>query len=429
MKRFIIAVTALLWLSTMSAKQWTLDDCIEYAINTNVQVLKSRAEITGGEIEETAAKDAFLPNISAGVNQSWSFGRGLTSENIYANRNTSQTGWQVGAELPLFQGLAAKRRLDQSRTDLRAMVLNLDKVRDDLTLNIISAYLQVLYTRELTSVAKLQRDLSATEVTRRRELLEAGRIPELDLIEAQSQLAQDELTVVTTENDAALALLDLKLLLNLTAESDFDITELNDNEILIPNPDTVYANALERNSSILLARANIESARAAIKVAQTGYIPTLSFSTSVGSQYYTVSGLSNENFGKQMRDNFNTYVGFSLRIPIFDAFSTRNNIRRAHNRLTTALLDLEDTSNNLYKAINQAYYQAVAADKKVVAGAVAVEATRAAFDAMSAKYDYGRATATEFDQAKTNYIRATSEHLQARYEQLLRSRILAFYNR
>lgn len=413
----------------MSAKQWTLDDCIEYAINTNVQVLKSRAEITGGEIEETAAKDAFLPNISAGVNQSWSFGRGLTSENIYANRNTSQTGWQVGAELPLFQGLAAKRRLDQSRTDLRAMVLNLDKVRDDLTLNIISAYLQVLYTRELTSVAKLQRDLSATEVTRRRELLEAGRIPELDLIEAQSQLAQDELTVVTTENDAALALLDLKLLLNLTAESDFDITELNDNEILIPNPDTVYANALERNSSILLARANIESARAAIKVAQTGYIPTLSFSTSVGSQYYTVSGLSNENFGKQMRDNFNTYVGFSLRIPIFDAFSTRNNIRRAHNRLTTALLDLEDTSNNLYKAINQAYYQAVAADKKVVAGAVAVEATRAAFDAMSAKYDYGRATATEFDQAKTNYIRATSEHLQARYEQLLRSRILAFYNR
>ncbi len=429
MKKVFITAVAVLSLMTLSAKTWTLDECIDYAIDTNVQVLKSRADITGGQIEVTAAKDAFLPNVSAGASQSWSFGRGLTSENIYANRNTSQSGWQVGAELPLFQGLAAKRRLDQSRTDLRALVLSLDKVCDDLTLNVISAYLQVLYTRELTTVAELQRDLSASEVVRRRELLDAGRIPELDLIEAQSQLAQDELTVVTTDNDATLALLDLKLLLNLPAESDFDISALGDDDILIPDAETVYTNALAHNSSMLLARANIESARAAIKVAQTGYIPTLSFSTSVGSQYYTVSGMPNESFGRQMRDNFNTYVGFSLRIPIFDAFSTRNNIRRAHNRLTTAQLDLEDASNNLYKAINQAYYQAVSADKKVIAGAVAVEATRAAFDAMSAKYDYGRATATEYDQAKTNYIRATSEHLQARYEQLLRSRILAFYNR
>lgn len=414
-----------------ASEPWTLDSCITYAVQHNIDVERSRLSVTGAELDVTAAKDAFLPQLSAGASQSWSFGRGLTSENIYADRNTSQTGWNVSAELPLFQGLAAKRRLDLSRVNLRMYLAGFDRAKDDVTLNVITAYLQLLYTREVARVAELQRDLSAAEVTRRTELLDAGRIPELDLLEARSQLAQDEVQLVTALNDIDLARLDLTTLLRLPADPTFDVAPLTDDvdDILIPDPQTVYDNAMASLPAVTAGRLAVEAARHSVSVARTGYIPTLSFGTSVSSNYYTVSGIPNPSFSSQMRDNFNTYVGFTLRIPIFDAFTTRNNVRRANIELLNRRLDLDDTAHTLRRQIEQAYTQATAARRRYVSGLTALEATEAAFAAMQAKYDYGRATATEYDQAQTAYIQTRAEQVRNRYELLLRARILDFYNR
>ncbi len=410
------------------AQPWSLDSCINYAIEHNITVTQRDLDRSSAQLTVTEAKDRFLPQLEAGANQSFNFGRGLTSENTYANRNTSQLGWNVGLSLPIFQGLSAKRQLDYSRANLLAVVQQYESAKDDITLNVISQYLQVLYTAEIHAVAQEQVRLSQVELQRRKILLEGGKIPELDLIQAESQLAQDELTAVTTANDHTLALLDLSQLLQLPSADGFDIAPLHDDNTPLLSADDVFDNASRHNHGLKAAELTVQAEQKSISVAKSGYLPRLSFNAGIGSSYYKISGMDNAPFHRQMRDNFNKSLGFSLSIPIFDAFSTRNSVRRAKIRKLQAELQLDDTRTRLYKDIQQAHTRAVSAEKKRQSSIVAREATKKALDAMQEKYNFGRANATEFEQAKTAYIKASSEAVQAKYESILRNRILLFYN-
>jgi len=431
-KVFISAIFILLSLfSPLSsdAAVWSLDSCVSYAVTHNLTVKARALERDNAEISLTAAKDKYLPQLGANASESFAFGRGLNSQNTYSDRNTSNFSWGANLSLPLFQGLSAKRGVEYAKVNLRQVVEQWEASKDDVTLNVISQYLQVLYTGELLEVSRLQRDLSSVELQRRRELLDAGKIAELEVLEAESQLAQDELSVVTAGNDRSMALLDLTQLLQLTDTVGFEVAPLDENRFPLLSADEVYANAMANNHSVLAARTGIEAAQKNISLAQTGYLPTLSFSAGIGSSYYHLSGIPNESFGSQMRNNLSKSLGFSLNIPIFDAFSTRNNIRRAKVQRLNAELQYEEISTTLYKSIRQAYFLAVGAEKKKGAALEAVKSTKAAFDAMQIKYNYGKANATEFEQAKTAYIRALAEELQARYESVLRLKILEFYNR
>lgn len=410
------------------AQTWTLDSCINYAVSYNLTVKSRELSAVSGELDIIEAKDRFLPTVAAGASQSFSFGRGLTAENTYANRNTSNFGVNAGLNLPLFQGLRNIRNLDYAKANLRTLVQQLESTKDDITLNVIAQYLQTLYYEELYKVALEQQRLSEVELHRREELLAAGKIPELDLLQAKSQLAQDELSAVTALNNHELALVDLCQLLELESTEGFSIAPV-DTETPMPLLDAgqVYQAALQTNHAIQASRYGVESASKAVSLAKSGWLPTLSFSAGIGSNYYTTSGYTSENFSKQMRHNFSKSLGFTLNIPIFDGFSTRNSVRKAKVQEINAKLQLSQTKNQVYKAIQQAYTQAVAADKRKASSAVACEATEAALEAMRIKYDYGKANATEFEQAKTAYIRAVSDAVQAKYESVLRKRILAFY--
>lgn len=424
-----IAVICLALSTVASAENWTLDKCITYALDNNLTVKSRKIEIQSGELDITAAKDRHLPQLSAGASQSFSFGRGLTSENTYTNRNTSNFGWSVNMSLPLFQGLSAVRQTKYAKANLRALVEELEASKDDITLNVISAYLQVLYAGEMCNVAEEQLRLSLVEQTRREELLKAGKIPELDLTEARSQVAQSQVSVVNAQNDRTLALVDLAQLLELPDIEGFDIEPIEDDGLGIYSAEEVYKRALEANHSILASRRRIEAADRNISLARSSYLPTLSFNAGLGSNYYTVSGVNSDSFGQQMRNNFNKSLGFSLSIPLFDAFSSRNAVRRAKIQKLNAELQYENSERTLYKNIQQAYYQARGAAEKHSAALVSESATREAFEAMQQKYDFGRANATEYEQAKSNYVRAMSEAVQAKYESILRRRILAFYNK
>lgn len=428
MKSIIISLTAILTCATAGAETWSLDSCISYAVSHNLTVKSRELSAVSGELDITEAKDRFLPSLSAGASQSFSFGRGLTSENTYANRNTSNFGWNIGLNLPLFQGLRNVRNLDYAKANMLTLVEELESAKDDITLNVIAQYLQALYYKEMVKVATEQVKLSKIELSRREELLEAGKIPELDLLQAKSQLAQDELTEVTAKNNYALALVDLTQLLELGSSEEFDIEAIEtDTPLPLYNADDVYASALTTNHSIKASQLGVESAGKAIKLAKSGWLPTLSFSAGIGSNYYTVSGLTSDKFGNQMRHNLSKSLGFSLNIPIFDGFSTRNSVRKAKVQEINARLQLTDTKNRVYKSIQTAYTQAVAAEKRKASSIVACDATEAALEAMRLKYNYGKANATEFEQAKTAYIKAVSDAVQAKYESVLRKRILAFY--
>lgn len=426
MKKFLLMILALV--PAVASAQWSLDSCISYALSHNIDVQRRQLSVQQGEIAVNESQSAFLPRISGYASQNWNFGRGLTADNTYANRNTSSFSMGAQMSLPLFQGLKAIRSLEYSQINLRGMLEQVEVAKDNITLNVISQYLQVLYTKEMLGVANENLAISEGELQRREILLEAGKIPELDLVQAQAQVAQDQLTVTNAQGDCSLALLDLSQLLNLPADEPFDITPLEDNSVLLEKPESVFAFAMQNNHSVKSLRINQEAADKNVAVARTGYVPTLSFSAGLGTNYYNTSGFENGSFGNQIKNNFAKSLGFSLSVPIFDALSTRNSISRAKAQQLTAQLDFDETRNQLYKAINQAYTQAIEALKKQEAAETSAEMNRKAFEAVTLKYNNGKATPTEYEKAKTDYTNALAQAVQAKYEAILRARILNFYN-
>ncbi len=428
MKRNLItALIALLGLG-VQARVWSLQECIDYAIDHNLTVEQQNIERLSAEQSVTEAKDAVLPDVSAGVSQNWNFGRGLTADNTYADRNTSNFGLQAGLSLPLFNGLQTVRNVQYAKASLSAIVEGVEAAKDDVTLRVMAQYLQALYCGELEGVAQSQAELTTEELEKRKALLEAGKIPEADMLDARSQAAQARLQLVSAQNDRRLALLDLQQLLRLPVSDDFEVQALEGDEPpMLLDPQTVYENALGYNHGILASELRVKAADRQISLAKTGWIPKLSFNAGLSDNYYKIGGMSNENFRDQMRHNFSQYVGFSLSIPIFDGLSTRNNVRRARiNRLNEELA-FETRKDNLYKSIYETYYQAVSARERFAAASEAATAGAASLNAVQEKYSLGRATPVDFDNARTQFFQAMSERARARYEMILRAGILEFY--
>lgn len=424
--------TALLTLASIfpmaaHAGEWSLDSCINYAVEHNLTVRMQQLRVDEGEMGITEAKDRFLPQVAASANQSFSFGRGLTSENTYANRNTTSTGWNVGLSLPLFQGTTEYKRLKIAKMSLMQYVHETEAAKDNITLNVISQYLQVLYSKEVVAAARSQAELSTFEVERQKALIEAGKVAEATLYDLEAVAAQDSLQIVTSENDFRTALVNLANLLQLKSIEGFDVKALPDFEPYIPQPEAVYASATGTNNSLLGARQALKVAGENIGLAKAGYLPTLNFSAGIGSNYYTVGGFKSDNFGQQMRNNLSKSLGFSLNIPIFDGFNTRNSVRRARLQELNARLSLEQKESDLYKEIQLAYYQAIGARDKYLTAEETLRKTRLSFESTRERFNLGRATQADYETAKNNLFRTEVSLIQAHYEYLIRYRILKFY--
>lgn len=430
MKAVILAIS-MAASAAACAQTWSIDQCIQYATEHNLTVRQREAGQLSAEQQVTEVKSSFLPTVNANAGQSWNIGRGLTSNNTYANRNTSSFSWGASLSLPVFQGMRRFKQLEYAKANLVAMAEQCEAAKEDITINVIANYLQALYAKEMIQVARRQVDLSSYELRRRQALLEAGKIPEADMLEADAQLAADSLSLTQATNDYALAIVDLTQLLQLQVEpADFEILPIQDPEddatLMMPVTE-IYALALERNHTIAAAKSNLAASEKYVSVARTGYMPTLNFNAGLGSSYYTHSGIAHEPFATQMRHNYATNFGLSLNIPIFDGLSTRNSVKRARISQLQAQLDLDQSQQQLYRAVQQAYQQAIGARAKLKSSRHAQASATAAFEAISEKYGLGRATPTEYEQAKTKALRATSDCVQAQYELLLRTRLLRFY--
>lgn len=428
MRTFLIAIAALCGITT-SARTWTLDQCIAHAIDNNISVRQQKVAVQAAELSVTDARSGYLPQVHASAGQSWNLGRGLTAENTYANRNTSSFNWSGSLQVPLFNGLRTPRQVSYAKANLAQVAEQYESAKDNITIRVITAYLQVLYDKEMIQTARHQVDLSRFDLSRRQALLEGGKIPEIDMLEAESQLAADSLSLVQMQNDEILARIDLAQLLCLAEEdiADFDVLPLADPEAMIIPADEAYRLALQHNHSVRAARLGIDASDRSIALAKSGYLPQLSFGASVGSSYYKLSGVPNESFGDQMRHNYSTYFGFSLNIPIFDAFSTRNSVRRARVDRINAQLQLDQAEQQLFHDIQQAYYQATGAERKLQSSLTADRTASRAYEAMAEKYALGRATPADYETAKNRAYRTAADLVAARYELILRSRLLAFY--
>lgn len=418
---------ALLTCGSLSAETWTLNQCIDYAVSHNITIQQADLRVKDAEMTLTEARDGFLPQLDASASQSFNFGRGLTSENTYADRNTSNTQWGVSFGLPLFQGMREYRRVNVGKLSLQQYLHESGSARENLTLNVMSQYLQVLYCKEVARSSRSQAELSRFEVERQRALVEAGKVAEATLYDVEAVAAQDNLQVVSADNDVQIALVNLAALLQLPSAEGFDVAPLEDSHPMLPNADEVFAGAETINSGLLGARQAIKVAEGNISLSKSGYLPSLSFNAGLGSSFYTVSGFPHESFGSQMRHNFSTYVGFSLRIPIFDGFSTRNQVRRAQLQKVNAQLALDQRTSDLRKEIELAYYQAKGAFERYQTSQETLEKSQLAFTATQERFNLGRLTLADYEQAKNNLFRTEVTGIQALYEYLLRARVLRFY--
>lgn len=202
-------------IASASAETWSLDSCISYALEHNLRIKSAEIERIQGEYSVTEAKDAFLPTLNASASQNWDFGRGLTSSNTYANRNTSMFSWGAQMSLPVFQGLRNIRQLRYSKSSLTALEMQAEAARDEVRLSVITDYLQVLYNKELLEVSREQLRLSQVQLERQKALLEGGKVPEVDVIQARSKVAQSEVQVVNSENEYQTSLIIWPKTLNL----------------------------------------------------------------------------------------------------------------------------------------------------------------------------------------------------------------------
>ena len=429
-RKYIIAACMLVPCGAMAQQVWTLGECIDHAIEHNITIKRQEANVKSQEISLNSAKNTRLPGVSASAGQNFNFGRGLNIDNMYINSNTQNTGFNVGADLPVYTGGQISNNIKARKLDLLAAMTDLQYAKESISMQVASAYLEVLFQKELLEVASRQAQLSKEQERRVNALFVNGKCAETELAEIRATVASDELSLTQQQNSYTLALLTLTQLLELPTPDRFVIAspEVVDPEhTVLADPEQVYAEAVMIKPQIEAENIRLQSAERNIRIAQSGYYPKLSLGTGIGTSYYKTSDREAASFGDQMRDNLNKSISLSLSVPIFNRFSTRNLVSSARLQYHNQQLQLDETHKALYKEIQQAYYNALAAQKQCISSQQAETASSMAFALMEKKYAAGKATATEYQESKTALYRATTNRLQAQYTFLFRQKILNFY--
>lgn len=429
----LMAVTAAGAQTEQAAQAWSLRQCISYALEHNITVKQQDVTRQQREIDLSTAKNSRLPDLNGSASQNWSFGRGLTSENTYSNTNTSSTSFSLGTSVPLFSGLKIPRTIELNKLNLEAATADMEKARNDISVQVAQAYVQILYDMEMCDVAQRQISIDSLQVVRLKEMYNNGKASGVDVAQQEATLAQSRLTYTQADNDCRLAVLALTQLLELPSPEGFAIIRPDAGVIdpsagaVPPSPDEIYQEAITFKPEIKAELYRLKGTEMNIKIAQSALLPTLSLNAGIGSNYYKTSGFSTESFGRQLRNNFSQYIGLSLNVPIFNRFATRNSIRSAKLERETQQLQLDNTKKALYKEIQQAYYNTIAARAKYESSMEAIRSNKAAFDLMSAKYEYGKANITEFNEAKNNWLKAESDLVIAKYEYVYDTSLIDFY--
>lgn len=424
------AVAALLPIGASAQDNgWTLSECVNYAIEHNVSIRQYEIAKEQRENDLSTAKGNNLPSVGAYIGQSFDFGRGLTINNTYENKNTRNTSFAIQAQMTLFDGLQSINGVKVSRLNLAAATEDLQAAKEDVGIRVAQAYLQVLSAKEVAEAATEQANLSRTQLARKEALLKNGKTSEAEVAAARSLVAQDEMTAVKSEGDYKLALLDLSQLLELASPDSLNVARPDTAALvdLLATPEQIYQEALAAKASIRAAQIRTESAEQNIKVARGAYAPTLNLQAGVSTGYYGVSGQDVDSYGDQMSNNLNKSISLSLNIPIFNRFATRNGVRSAQMTYTSSLVELEDSRKTLYKEIQQAYYNAVAARATYESSVAAAESAEAAFRLAEGKYAEGLSSSTEYAEARTNRLTALANKIQYKYNLIFRAKILDFY--
>lgn len=413
-----------------AAQGWTLDQCIEYAIENNIQVRQSDLNAQNNDVELNKAVSNRLPGVSASASQGWSFGRSITADNTYANTNTASTSFSIGADMTLFAGGRINGNIKMAELSLEAAKSDLERIKDDIRVQVAQAFIQIVYNRSILDVARNQVTIDSMQVERLTALAAIGKASSAEVASQNATLAQSRLSVTQAQNNLSLSILTLTQLLELPSPDGFDIVqpETDNLELSIPDsPEAIYAQALDIKPAVKSEEIRLEQAGKNIQVARSGYLPSLTLSAGAGTNYYSSSNLKSDAFGTQIKNNFGPHIGLNLNIPIFSRNSNRNNVRSAKLGQMNQQMQLDNVKKTLYKEIQQAYYNAVASKSRYESSELVQTSAQESFDLVQAKYEGGKASITEFNESKNRLVSAQADLLKYRYEYLFNTALLEFY--
>lgn len=441
---------------------WNLQECIQYAFDHNIRIKQQNLNTQVNEKNLQQTRLSALPSLNAGATHNFSFGRALdeTTYEFTQDQQVQSSNFNLSSSITLFNGFQKWNSIQRDRFSLKASLQALERLKNDISLNVASAYLQILFNHELVQVARDQLKLINQQVNRTRKLVEAGSLARGDLLEIQSQAANEELNLVNFQNQLRSSYISLVQLLELDSAGGFEVEQPALGQLLrrepLPPVDSIYQVAQKQLPRIKGAEYELRSQEEALDIARGQLSPRLSLNLNYGSRYSNqlqrLTGMdsvtvpigrtqndvsvfatqplpsySGYPFWDQLEDNASTSVMFNLSIPIFNGWQVRHSISNARVGVLNAQYELQLQENQLYKDIQTAHADAVAAWKKYQAARKTVESMQESFKYTNKKFEVGLVNSIEFNTAKNNLIRAQSELLQAKYEYIFKTRILDFY--
>jgi outer membrane protein len=439
----VFAVLAVLQAPAQEA--WTLEQCIRYAYDNNIQLKQQNLQVTAAENNLLQSKLNVLPNLNTSANFNSSKGKTLDNNTftIIDGATVNSLSGSINSSVSLFKGFQKKNTIDQNGFLLQVQSANLEKLKNDLSLNIALYYLQIIHAQEQLGVALSQLESTGIQVERTASLVEAGSIAEGSLFDIQSQAAREELQVVMARNTLDIAKLNLAQLLDLESGKDFqivvpDFSGMNIEE-LGKSVDEVFAVAETILPQVKSAEYQTKSAEKALAVARSLRSPGITLSGGYNTRYSSSATLTTKDeFGNvvhmaypmwdQLKDGINSSISLGLSIPIFNGWQAGNNIKNAKLNLQNYQYDMQAAKNDLYKEIQQAHADALSSLKKYMSSAKAVTSMEEAFKYAEQRYEVGLMNFVEYSTAKTNFTIAQSELLQAKFEYIFKIKVLDFYD-
>lgn len=420
-----------------AARQWSLKDCIDYALANNIQLQKAKVQQLSALEDIKQSQSALLPSLSLSTSQNVSYnpwpehGSAMIAGNkvqadvkkVYYNGSYSLSGnwtvWNGGQNtntVKLNKLAAEQARLDSAVT------------ANNVLEQIAQLYVQILYSDEAISVTKESLKVSQTNEERGKTMVSVGKMSKADLAQLTAQRANDEYSIVEAESNLRNYKRQLKQLLQIADNDEFDVAipSTTDEMALkeVPAMNDVYTAALAQRPEIQNAKLGIESSDLSVKIAKAGKMPTVSLNAGLST---STTSMSQNGWGNQMKNNFTVGGGVSVSIPLFDNRKTKTSVNKAMLQKESYLLDLQDKQTTLYSTVENYWLQAVTNQNKFKAARVSTESAHASYELLSEQFNQGLKNIVELMTGKTNLLQAQQNELQSKYLAILNLNMLDFY--
>jgi outer membrane protein len=440
MKRKVLLVILILLMLPLvisaQTKEWNLEECIRYALQYNIQL--KQQEITTEYDASTLelSKLSLLPSLNAYATHNYNFGRTLdeTTYEYTENQTVRSNNFGASSNVTLFSGLVKYNTIKKNQNTLQASMQDIEALKDNISLNIALAYLQILLDNELVTATASQVALTKQQIDRTQKLVDAGSLARGNLLDIEAQAASEELQLTTLQNSLAISYLNLAQMLDITSVDSFRIVipTVEVNPVSIEgDPGSVYLIAEKDRPEILSAQYSLKASENTLAIARGGRSPQLTLEGSAGTAYNDarIDLITTQRmlFKDQINSNLNYGVGLTLQIPILNGWQVNKNIQNAKLAINYAEYTLIATKKVLYKNIAQSYADAEGSLRKFYSSKKAVESMEEAFRYSEQKFNVGLVNAIDYNQAKTKLLNAQSEMTQAKYEYIFKTKVLDFY--